>query len=50
MRYMAVSLSLTVAGLLMAYLFFRVTPQEGKTLNAVLFEQLTASWEQGQRR
>jgi amino acid transporter len=47
MRYMAVSLSVTVAGLLVAYLFFRVTPQEGKTLNAVLFEQLTASWPHG---
>ena len=44
MRYMAVSLSLTVAGLLVAYLLFRVTPQEGKTLNAVLFERLTGSW------
>src|ERR1035438_6962152 len=47
MRYMAVSLSLTVAGLLVAYLFFRVTPQEGKTLNAVLFERLTISWPHG---
>ena len=47
MHYMAVSLSLTVAGLLVAYLLFRVTPQEGKTLNAVLFEQLTASWPHG---
>jgi amino acid transporter len=47
MRYMAVSLSVTVAGLLVAYLFFQVTPQEGKTLNAVLFEQLTASWPHG---
>ena len=47
MRYMAVSLSLTVAGLLVAYLLFRVTPQEGKTLNAVLFEQLTGSWPHG---
>ena len=47
MRYMAVSLSLTVAGLLVAYLFFRVTPQEGKTLNAVLFERLTGSWPHG---
>jgi amino acid transporter len=44
MRYMAISLSVTVAGLLIGYLLFRVSPQEGKTLNAVLFEQLTASW------
>ena len=44
MRYMAFSLSVTVAGLLLGYLLFRVTPQQGKTLNAVLFEQLTANW------
>jgi amino acid transporter len=47
MRYMAFSLSLTVAGLLLAYLLFRVTHEEGKTLNAVLFEQMTASWPKG---
>jgi len=47
MRYMAISLSLTVAGLLLGYLLFRVTPQEGKTLNAVLFERLTATWPHG---
>jgi len=44
MRYMAVSLSVTVAGLLTAYLLFRVAHEEGKTLNAVLFERMTASW------
>ena len=47
MRYMAFSLSITVAGLLLAYLLFRVVPQEGKTLNAVLFERITASWPRG---
>jgi hypothetical protein len=47
MRYMAISLSVTVAGLLVGYLFYRVAPQEGKTLNAVLFERLTASWPHG---
>lgn len=47
MRYMAISLSVTVAGLLLGYLLFRVTPQAGKTLNAVLFEQMTASWPHG---
>ena len=47
MRYMALSLSITVAGLLVGYLFYRVTPQEGKTLNAVLFENLTAHWPHG---
>jgi amino acid transporter len=47
MRYMAISLSVTVAGLLIGYLLYRVAPQEGKTLNAVLFERLTASWPHG---
>ena len=47
MHYMAISLSLTVAGLLVGYLLYRVSPQEGKTLNAVLFENLTASWPHG---
>jgi amino acid transporter len=44
MLYMGLSLALTVGGLLLAYLLFRVSPQDGKTLNAVLFESLTASW------
>ncbi|MGO8676316.1 MAG: APC family permease [Limisphaerales bacterium] len=47
MRYMAFSLAITVAGLLLAYLLFRVVPQEGKTLNAVLFERMTAAWPHG---
>jgi hypothetical protein len=33
-----------VAGLLIAYLLFRVEFQEGKTLNAVLFERMTSTW------
>lgn len=44
MLYMGVSLALTVAGLLVAYLLFQVTPVAGKTLNAVLVEKLTAAW------
>lgn len=44
MRYMAISLSVTVFGLILAYLFFNVTNQPGKTLNARLFELATASW------
>jgi amino acid transporter len=44
MRYMAFSLALTVMGLMIAYLLFRVTPQSGKTLNAVLFETMTQGW------
>jgi hypothetical protein len=44
MVYMGVSLAVTVAGLLLAYLLFAVVPVEGKTLNAVLFENMTSGW------
>jgi amino acid transporter len=44
MVYMGASLSLVVGGLLLTYLLFQVQPVEGKTLNAVLFEQMTGSW------
>ena len=44
MSYMAVSLSVTVVGLILAYLFFQVTPVSGKTLNAVLFETIAKDW------
>ena len=44
MVYMGVSLALTVAGLLLAYLLYKVAPEEGKTLNAVLVDRLTAPW------
>jgi amino acid transporter len=47
MRYMAISLSVTVAGLLLGYLLFQVVPETGKTLNAVLFERMTSSWPSG---
>jgi amino acid transporter len=44
MIYMGSSLALLVGGLLLAYLLYHVTPVAGKTLNAVLFEQMTAAW------
>lgn len=44
MRYMAWSLSITVIGLMAAYIFLDVKDAPGKTLNAVLFESITASW------
>ncbi len=44
MFYMAASLAFTVVGLMVAYLLFQVTPQAGKTLNAVLFENITRGW------
>jgi amino acid transporter len=40
MVYMATSLALTAAGLLIVYTLVDVKPQEGKTLNAVLSETL----------
>jgi hypothetical protein len=42
MTYMAASLSFTAAGLLVCYLLWRVTPVEGKTMNAVLFERMAS--------
>jgi amino acid transporter len=47
MRYMAFSLALVVMGLMLAYLLYRVVPQSGKTLNAVLFETMTKDWGKG---
>jgi amino acid transporter len=44
MTYMGASLAITVFGLLLAYLLYSVKPVDGKTLNAVLFENITASW------
>src|ERR1039457_6893516 len=49
MLYMAVSLAFTATGLMFAYLFLHVSYQEGKTLNAVLFENITAHWGAGAR-
>jgi amino acid transporter len=47
MTYMGASLAITVLGLLLAYLLYSVQPVEGKTLNAVLFERITAAWPAG---
>ncbi len=44
MRYMAVSLAFIVMGLFLVYLLYGVGPEEGKTLNAVLFDKATAAW------
>ena len=41
---MGLSLGMTVGELLLAYLLHRVTPQEGKTPDAVLFGEMTARW------
>lgn len=44
MRYMAISLAFVVMGLILGYLLYGVGPEPGKTLNAVLFDRATASW------
>ena len=44
MAYMATSLAFTATGLMFAYLLLHVGHQDGKTLNAVLFETLTTGW------
>lgn len=47
MTYMAISLSVTAGGILLAYLLFRVRPEEGKTMNAVLLEAFAGHWRVG---
>jgi amino acid transporter len=44
MVYMGASLAFVVGGLLLTYLLYHVKHAEGQTLNAVLLEQMTASW------
>lgn len=44
MWYMAVSLAVTVVGLIIGYLLLDIQKIGNKTLNASLFEQLTQSW------
>jgi amino acid transporter len=48
MNYMAVSLAIVAGGLFIGYLLFGLgQPPQGKTLNAVLFENLTIHWPGG---
>jgi amino acid transporter len=46
MVYMAVSLAVTVVGLMLGYLLYHVspTPDMSKTLNAIYFEKMTEGW------
>jgi amino acid transporter len=44
MIYMSTSLALTASGLLVSYLLWNLTPVDGKTMNAVLVEQLSGAW------
>ena len=47
MVLMATSLALTAGGILLAYLLVHATPEEGKTMNAVLFERVAGAWQLG---
>ncbi len=47
MVLMATSLSITAGGIILSYLLVHAVPVEGKTMNAVLLENLTASWHVG---
>ena len=47
MLYMAASLAFMVLGLMFCYVFYSLSPVPGKTLNAVLFSTMTASWSPG---
>ena len=47
MRLMAISLSFMVVGLMVLYVVYNVTPHTGKTLNAILFENITNHWSFG---
>ncbi|MDD5439283.1 MAG: APC family permease, partial [Candidatus Omnitrophica bacterium] len=49
MTYMAISLSFIVLGIMVAYLLYQVTLVPGKTLNAVMFEHVTAPWKRDLR-
>ena len=47
MVLMAVSLAVTAGGIILAYLLMHVEPEEGKTMNAVLFERVAGGWNLG---
>lgn len=44
MHLMALSLAFMAAGLMLTYILYNVSPVPGKTLNAILFENITSSW------
>ena len=47
MLYMALSLAATASGLMLCYLLWDVGHVEGKTMNAVLSERISAGWRYG---
>ena len=47
MAYMALSLAFTAAGLLICYALYQIKPIEGRTLNAILADNIFGSWPLG---
>jgi amino acid transporter len=47
MVLMASSLAITAGGILLSYLLVHAVPEEGKTMNAVLLDRVTAGWHLG---
>jgi amino acid transporter len=47
MVLMAASLAITASGILVCYLLVHATPEENKTMNAVLFERFADAWSVG---
>ena len=47
MAYMAISLALTAGGLLTCYALFQIKPMEGRTLNAILADEIFHNWPMG---
>jgi amino acid transporter len=47
MTYMAVSLAICAAGILVSYLLFDASPEPGKTMNAVLLERFAGGFRPG---
>jgi amino acid transporter len=44
MVLMATSLAITAGGILLSYLLVHAMPEEGKTMNAVLFDRVAGAW------
>ena len=44
MKYMMISLSAVVLGLMFAYTLYKVQPEIGKTYNAILFDKVAGGW------
>ena len=47
MVLMAVSLAITAGGIILCYLLVHAMPEEGKTMNAVLFDRVAGHWHIG---